>query len=129
MRTAHLSRERWVYGLHALAGLLLGLPTLGFIGDALLGAPEAFLSFVAVLLWLSFGWLLPVVALGWAMLVGYWLWTGDARRRWFLVAWYASAALILVPFWPLSGVNVFTVVLSLVGVLATTLILPLGYWR
>ena len=33
MTAGHLGRERWVYGLHALAGLLLGLPTLGWIAD------------------------------------------------------------------------------------------------
>lgn len=129
MNTASFRRERWMCGLHALAGLLLGLPTLGLIADWLLGAPEAFVSFLAVMLWFSIGWLLPVIALGWAALVGYWLWTGDARQRRFLAAWYGSAALTLIPFWPLSAINVVTVLLSLVGVLATTLILPSGYWR
>ncbi len=125
----NFSRECWMYGFHALLGLLLGLPTLGLIGDWLLGAPEAFLFFLAGLFWFSIGSLLPVVALGWAALVGYWLWTGDARRRRFLGAWYAGAALTLLPFWPLSDFTAVTVALSLAGVLATTLVLPLGYGR
>lgn len=33
MNTASFRRERWVYGIHALAGLLLALPILGLIGD------------------------------------------------------------------------------------------------
>ena len=129
MTAAPLGRERWVYGLHALAGLLLGLPTLGLISDWLLRAPEAFFSFLAVMLWFSFGWLFPLIALCWVALVAYWLWTGDARRRRFLVVWYASAALVIVPFWPLANINAFTVVLSLAGVLAASLVLPLAYWR
>jgi hypothetical protein len=37
--------------------------------------------------------------------------------------------LTLLPFWPLSDFTAFTVALSLAGVLITTLVLPLGYWR
>ena len=129
MKAANLGRERWVYGLHGLAGVLLALPTLSLIGDWMLGAPEAFLFMVVAMLGLALGPLLPFLAVGWVALVGYWLWTGDARRRRFLVAWYASAALTSIPFWPLSGLNVVTWLLSLVGILLTALVLPLGYWR
>lgn len=59
---AYSSRERRIYGLHALVGGLLALSTLGL-------------------------------------------------------------------YWPLSGSNVVTVLLSLVGILLTMLGLPLGYWR
>ena len=129
MNTVSFRRERWLYGFHALTGFLLALPILGLIGDWLLSAPEAFLFMVVAMLGFELIPLLPVLAVGWVALVGYWLWTGDARRRRFLVAWYASAALTLIPFWPLPAINVVTVLLSLVGALATTLILPSGYWR
>jgi len=95
------SRERWVYGLHALAGILLALPTLGLIGDWLLGGLEAYWFLLVAMLGLVIWPLLLFFAVGWVALIGYWLWTGDARRRGFLVAWYASAALSpLVLFWP-----------------------------
>lgn len=129
MSAASSGRERWIYGLHALAGGLLALPTLGLIGDWLSGAFEAFFSFLAMMLWFSLGSPLPFLAVGWAALVGYWWWTGDARRRRFLAAWYASAALTLAPFWPLSSINAVTLLLSLVGILLTALVLPPGYWR
>ncbi len=107
----------------------MGLPSLSVIGDWLLEAPEAFLFMVVAMWGFALGPLLPFLAVGWAALVGYWLWTGDARRRRFLVAWYASAALTLIPFWPLSGINAITLLLSLVGILLTALILPSEYWR
>ena len=44
MKAANLGRERWVYGLHALAGLLLGLPTLGLIADWLRGGARGLLA-------------------------------------------------------------------------------------
>jgi hypothetical protein len=48
MKATHLGREWWVYGLHALAGLLLGLPILAGIADWLAGAPEAYWLFLGV---------------------------------------------------------------------------------
>ena len=77
MSAARSSRERWIYGRHALAGLLLALPTLGLIGDWLLRASEAFLFFLAMTLWFSLRSLLPFLAVGWVALIGYGLWTGD----------------------------------------------------
>ena len=74
-------------------------------------------------------WLL-VIAVGWVVLSDYWLRTGDARRRWFMAAWYASAALSqLALFRPAGGIDAAVVVGALAGVLATTLVLPLAYWR
>ena len=130
MKAAHLGRERWVYGLHALAGLLLGLPTLGWIADWLAGAHEAYWLLLVVLLGVAiWPWLL-VIAVGWVVLSGYWLWTGDARRRWFMAAWYASAALSqLALFWPVASINAAVVVGSLAGVLIATLVLPLASGR
>lgn len=127
---ASLGRERWVCGLHALAGLLLGLPILAGIADWLAGAPEAYWLLLVVLLGVSiWPWLL-VLTVGWVVLSGYWLWTGDARRRLFMAAWYAGVAVsLLLPFWPVASINAWVVGGSLAGVLATTLILPLGYWR
>jgi hypothetical protein len=105
LNTVSFRRERWVYGLHALVGFLLALPILGLIGDWLLSALEAFLFMVVAMLGFELIPLLPVLAVGWATLVGYWLlvigywlWMGNARRRRFLVAWYASAALTLILF-------------------------------
>ena len=131
LKVTNLNRERWVYGLHGLIGLLLALPALGLIGDWLLSALEAFLVMVVVIMvGFALSLPLPFLAVGWVVLVGYWLWTGDARRRRFLAAWYASAALsLLALFWLLASVNVFSVALSLLGILLTTLVLPLGYWR
>lgn len=130
MKAANLGRERWVYGIHALAGLLLGLPILAGIADWLAGTPEAYWLFLVA--WLGMAiwpWLL-VLAVGWVVLSGYWLWTGDARRRGFLLAWYASVAVSQLPlFWPLASINTWVVGGSLAGVLATTLVLPLAYWR
>ena len=128
MNTASFRRERWVYGLHALAGLLLALPILGLIGDWLLGAPEAFLLMVVAMLGFELIPLLPVLVVGWAALVGYWLWTGDARRRRFLAAWYGSAALTLL-LCLLASTTAVAFPLSLAGLLVITLILPSGYWR
>lgn len=103
---------------------------LGLVIDWLWGAPESFLSFLAVMLFFSVRRLLPVIALGWCTLVGYWVWTGDARRRRFLSAWYGSIALTLVSSCLLLTVsNVAVVLLLLVDILVITLILPFGYWR
>ena len=130
MTAASLGRERWVCGLHALAGLLLGLPILAGIADWLAGAPEAYWLLLVVLLGVSiWPWLL-VLTVGWVVLSGYWLWTGDARRRWFMAAWYASAALSqLALFWPVASMNAAVVVGSLAGVLIATLVLPLASGR
>ncbi len=47
-----------------------------------------------------------------------------------MAAWYAGVAVsLLPPFWPVASINAWVVGGSLAGVLATTLILPLGYWR
>ena len=130
MKAAHLGRERWVYGFHALAGLLLGLPTLGWIADWLAGAHEAYWLLLVVLLGVAiWPWLL-VIAVGWVVLSGYWLWTGDARRRRFMAAWYASAALSqLALFRSVASIDAAVVVGSLAGVLIATLVLPLAYGR
>jgi hypothetical protein len=130
IKAANLGRERWVYGLHALTGLLLGMPSLGLIADWLMGAPEAHFLLLVAMLGMVIWPLLLFLAVGWVVLSGYWLWTGDARRRSFLLAWYAGAALsLLVMFWPVASINAFVIGGSLAGVLITTLVLPLRYWR
>ena len=74
-------------------------------------------------------WLL-VIAVGWVVLSGYWLWTGDARRRGFMAPWYASAALSqLALFRSAASIDAAVAVGSLAGVLIATLVLPLAYWR
>ena len=67
MNTASSRRERWVYGLHAPAGLLLGLPTLGLVADRLLGASEVFLLMVVAMPGFAMMPLLPLLAIGWAI--------------------------------------------------------------
>lgn len=79
MNTVSFRRERWVYGLHALVGFLLALPILGLIGDWLLSALEAFLFMVVAMLGFELIPLLPVLAVGWATLVGYWLLVMDGQ--------------------------------------------------
>ncbi len=66
MNMASFRHERWVYGLHALAGFLLASPILGLIGDRLLGASEAFLLMVVAMLGFA---MMPLLAIGWAILV------------------------------------------------------------
>ena len=130
MKAANLGRERWVYGLHALTGLLLGMPTLGLSADWIMGAHDAYFLLLVAMLGMVIWPLLLLLAVGWVVLSGYWLWTGDAQRRSFLLAWYAGAALsLLVMLWPVASINAFVIGGSLAGVLITTLVLPLRYWR